>query len=255
MSDVTETKSETLIIPTFREATFGESLDYLLAHLQGPVEILVVDDSDEDGFAKLEADVRERLPRLARGITIAVHRGPRLGKGAAIRMGALAASGDFVYLMDADVPVLPEFIDVFRQKLAEGADIVIGVRDPHRYAGAPLRRVLALGLRALQTLVVFQHATFSDTQCGFKAFDGKVLRSLARLQFTKGGMYDLEYLYAATKRQLRIEQVPVVLRGEVRASRINLLRCVLIDPFEIFWFKGCGLFGYYGRDHAGPSTR
>lgn len=239
------------VIPTFREYAFGDSLDYLLDYLRTHegrrFEILVVDDSDDEGFAQLQAVVDERRRALGSLTTVEVIRGPRRGKGAAVRVGALAARQDFVFLVDADVPVPPRFIAVFLDRLAAGADIVIGERDAGRYAGKPLRHVLARGLLALQTVVVFHGRKFSDTQCGFKAFRADVLRALAKVQATDGGMYDLEYLYAATRRKLRVEHVAVELRGEVRESRINLVRCMVHDPLAIFYFKGRGILGRYER--------
>ena len=61
------------VIPTLREYTFGESLDYLLAnldHLAGhQLELVVVDDSDDDGRTALsttidEAEYRRALQRI-----------------------------------------------------------------------------------------------------------------------------------------------------------------------------------------------
>jgi dolichyl-phosphate beta-glucosyltransferase len=243
--------SVTIVVPTYREQTFGESLDYLLDHLdhapERSVEILVVDDSNPEEHAQLVSAVSARHGRMGPNRRIEVLSGPRLGKGAAVRAGAKAAKGDIIFLIDADIPVLPSFIDLFLEKIESGVDIVIAVRDADRYAGDPVRRVLARGLLALQTVAVFHRRLFADTQCGFKAFRGDVLRELTSLQFTDGGMYDLEYLYAALQRGFRIEQVPVQLRGEVRQSRINLLRCVFVDPLEILYFKGRGVFGYYRR--------
>jgi len=237
------------VIPTLREYAFGESLDYLIAHLGHlaghQLELVVVDDSDDDGRAALSVTIDERRSCLPPRVSIRVLGGPRLGKGAAVRLGALETRGDAVFLMDADIPVIPGYIDVFLEHLAAGADLVIGQRDAGRYAGRPLRQILARGLYALQTICVFHERLFSDTQCGFKAFRGDLLRELASLQSTKGGMYDLEYLYAARRRRLRIDQVPVELRGEVRPTRIKLFRCIAIDPLEIFYFKGRGMLGHY----------
>jgi glycosyltransferase involved in cell wall biosynthesis len=247
--------SVTVLIPTYREHAFGECLDYLLDHLdktpERSVEILVIDDSSPAEHAQLIAAVRdcgERRSRSGPARRIEVMEGPHRGKGAAIRAGAFAAKGSVVFLIDADIPVVPEFIEVFLEKIAAGADVVIGVRDPDRYGGDLVRLALARGLLALQTVAVFHRRMFADTQCGFKAFRADVLRDLAKVQLTEGGMYDLEYLYVAVLRGLRVEQVPVTLRGEVRATRINLLRCVTMDPGEIGYFKLRGMLGYYRRD-------
>jgi dolichyl-phosphate beta-glucosyltransferase len=250
-----ETRTEpsvTVLIPTYREYAFGACLDYLLDHLDKTpdrsVEILVIDDSSSAEHAQLVATVQDRRGRRGPDRRMEVIAGPHLGKGAAVRAGVSAARGRVIFLVDADIPVVPEFIDAFLEKIAAGADVVIGVRDPDRYAGDPVRGALAIGLRALQTVAIFHGPKFTDTQCGFKAFRADVLRAMAEVQLTDGGMYDLEYLYVAVQRGLRVEQVSVKLRGEVRPSRINLLRCILMDPGQIGYFKLRGMLGYYRRN-------
>ena len=64
-------------------------------------------------------------------------------------------------------------------------------------------------------------------------------------QLVDRGMYDLEYLYAATQRKLRIEAVAVEQNPEVRPTRINLLSCLVFDPLDIVRFKVSGAFGRY----------
>jgi hypothetical protein len=97
----------------------------------------------------------------------------------------------------------------------------------------------------IQRTLVFQGGLFEDTQCGFKAFRGPALRAITARQIINGGMYDLEYLYAAIDRKLKFDRVPVPLSGEVRASRINVWRCILFDPFDIIKLKVAGVFGRY----------
>jgi hypothetical protein len=163
-----------------------------------------------------------------------------------VRLGAREATGSIVFVADADLPVPLSFVKEFIDTIHDtGADLVIGERPRDRYANDLLRHVVARALRLIQRVFVFHARLFEDTQCGFKAFRGDALRALADRQIVDGGMYDLEYLYAAMDQKRRVERVPVSLRGEVRPSRINVLRCVLFDPIDIVRFKVAGARGRY----------
>jgi glycosyltransferase involved in cell wall biosynthesis len=240
------------IIPTFREAAFGKSLDELVEFLLtiGPraMEILVVDDSDAAMQEALRATIEQRALRLPTWITARLIAGPRRGKGAAVRLAAQRSRGDIVFVVDADLPVplryIAEFVDAIETTHAE---VVVGERPRDRYAGDALRRFVAGSLRLIQQGLVFHGAAFEDTQCGFKAFRGNTLRSLVDKQIVDGGMYDLEYLYAATLRNLDVRRIDVAINAESRPSRINVWRCILYDPMDIVRFKVAGSLGRYGK--------
>src|SRR5258708_34914235 len=89
-------------------------------------EIIVVDDGSTDSTATAYAGAVESLPRtqlqyrfleLAHG-----------GKGAAVRSGVAAASGDPIVFLDTDLTIPVETIDAFMASLADGADIVVASR-------------------------------------------------------------------------------------------------------------------------------
>jgi dolichyl-phosphate beta-glucosyltransferase len=100
----------------------------------------------------------------------------------------------------------------------------------------------------MQRYFVFQEDAFLDTQCGFKAFRGDVIRSLARRQIIDGGMYDIEYLYVVTRERLKVARVPVDQRPEIRPSKINAWRCLWTDPRDLARVKLRGVTGGYRRD-------
>ena len=235
---------------TFREITFGESLDLLLAFFAErpprPIEILVVDDSERALQDALRETLRQRAGAPPSWITTRLIAGPRRGKGAAVRVGARSAVGETVFLIDADLPVPLVHIDEFLETLARtGADVVVAERPRDRYADNVVRRFFAGSLRRIQQTLVFHGPAFEDTQCGFKAFRGDVLESLVDQQLVDGGMYDLEYLYAATLRHLNVQRVKVGISPEMRPSRIKLWRCLVQDPFDIVRFKVAGSLGRY----------
>src|SRR6185436_5004734 len=162
--------------------------------------------------------------------------GERRGKGAAIRRGMLDARGDVVLCLDADVDAKRlELIPTFFERIASGgADAVIAERTRRgEYDRGFVRAFFSIGLLVAQRAIVFQSARFFDTQCGMKAWRGDVAKTLASRQVIDGGMYDVEYLYQAVLRGLRVETVPIEPMAETRASRINLLRCLVNDPMAL----------------------
>lgn len=233
-----------VVVATFNEPQLAPWLDRLAA-VVAPLgaEILIVDDSD--------AAAHGRLHELApAGVETRVIAGRHRGKGAAIREGMAVGRGEVVLCLDADVDakrleLIPQFFD---RIVTGGADAVIAERTRRgEYDRGFVRAFLSIGLLVAQRVVVFQSARFFDTQCGFKAWRRDVARELAARQVIDGGMYDIEYLYQAVLRGLRVETIPIEPMLEIRASRINLLRCLINDPRDLVRVKLRGMFGKYTR--------
>lgn len=249
-----------LVIPTLNEPHLGASLDVLAGQLakidHGCFEILVVDDSQDEERRDVARQIDERA-NLAPKVQIRLVSGDRRGKGHAVRKGALRSRGDTVIVMDADLPVSLNHVDEFLERLEQGdCDIVVGERPAARNAGKPLRRFLSSALLVIQRSVILQKSEFSDTQCGFKAFRGDVLRSIAARQTIDGGMYDIEYLYMAVLDGRRVVCSPVTTTPSARPSKIHLWTCMYTDPFALFRIKATGLLGGYRPENGvGPGIR
>src|SRR5438046_7505938 len=84
-------------------------------------EIIVVDDCSQDGTQTL---LRERLSSMVDRI---IYHPVNQGKGAALRSGFAAATGDFILVQDADLEYSPQDYPVLLQPLMSGkADVVLG---------------------------------------------------------------------------------------------------------------------------------
>jgi len=242
-----EGRLASIIIPTLNE-TLTEPLSKLGAHLDRVegwrFEVLIVDDSRDEHRARMREELFALPPRPR--MTTQFIEGPRTGKGGAVRRGVENAAGSIIFLVDCDLPVPLEELDVFIELIdSGGADAVIAERPAIAGARRPLRIILTVGLLMIQRAVVFQSSRFSDTQCGFKAFRGELLRPIASRQIVDGGMFDLEYLYAAVKRGAKIVTVAVEPNAETRESRVNLLGCLRRDPIDVLRVKVRGLTGGY----------
>ncbi|MGH7440274.1 MAG: glycosyltransferase [Polyangiaceae bacterium] len=246
-----------LVVPTLNEPHLGASFDVLADQLakidDGRFEILVVDDSQDEERKEVARQIDERA-YLAPKIQIRLVNGERRGKGHAVRKGALRSRGDTVIVMDADLPVSLCHVAEFLERLEQGdCDIVVGERPAARNAGQPLRRFLSTALLVMQRSIILRKSEFSDTQCGFKAFRGPVLRSIAARQTIDGGMYDIEYLYMALLDGCRVVRSPVTTTPSARPSKIRLWTCMYTDPFALFRIKATGALGRY-RSEIGVGT-
>jgi dolichyl-phosphate beta-glucosyltransferase len=228
-----------IVVPTFHEDGLAASLDALADHLrsipQYQFEILVVDDSGAAHKSAIDSWIRERARD---GVAARRIDGKRRGKGDAVRVGALAANGELVLTMDADLPVPLSHVEEFVELLDRGGyDLVVAERPMTRNTSEPIRYVLSRALFVAQWMVVFGERRFDDTQCGFKGFRAALLRELASRQVIRGGMYDIEYLSAAVRRGAKVARVPVEPNPEVRRSKIRVLRAIVDDPIAIARIK------------------
>ena len=197
-------------------------------------EVIVVDDGSTDGTRALARRVAEQIELP---ITLLCHEKNR-GKGAAIRTGVLASTGDPVLLSDTDLSTpLTEWV-----KLAERLPthpVAIGSRALDeglvRKKQKLYRRVAGkLGNRLVRLIAV---PGIKDTQCGFKLFQGDLARSLFGEARIDRFAYDMEILYLARRRGISIAEVPVLWFNspESKVSLVRDLPQTLWDLLRIRW--------------------
>jgi dolichyl-phosphate beta-glucosyltransferase len=178
-------------------------------------EIIVADDGSTDGTAdSVTESERTRVLRLPHG-----------GKGAAVRAGMAATTGEIVGFTDADLPYgldpLPLAMSYIRDRRYHA---VIGDRTlpGSSYETTGLLRT------ALSEFASFSFRTFVtggiyDTQCGFKFFRGDVGREVFRLSRIRGFAIDVEVIYLLLKYRLDIKRIPVRLERN-EASSVRVIR-------------------------------
>lgn len=211
-----------VVIPAYNEAgRLPATLDQIVAYLQQTPwhwTVRVVDDGSSDETARVVERYRERDARVT------VQREPHGGKGAAVKAGLLAAGGDYRFICDADLSMPIRELARFLPPLLTGADVAIGTREGAgaRRVGEPTRRHL-VG-RAFNYLVQrLLLPGLNDTQCGFKMFTAAAVERIFHDVTVDGWSFDIEALYLARRRGLRIVEVPI--EWHYRAeSRLNVLR-------------------------------
>jgi len=166
-----------VIIPCYNELdTIDQIIDAVRASPYADKEIIVVDDRSTDGTReKLKTQI-EPAGRVHKIIYHDVNR----GKGAALRTGGQAATGDIVIIQDADLEYDPnEYPRLVAPILAGKADVVYG----SRFAGGDARRVLYFWHRignGVLTLTsnMFTNINLTDMETCYKVFRREIIQSI-----------------------------------------------------------------------------
>jgi len=216
--------SLSIVIPAFNEQhrlpkTVLETISWCRSNVPG-YEILVVDDGSRDDtleVARLMAESDSNVRVLAC---------PHYGKGAAVRMGMLNASGRCALFMDADGATPLSEIRKLSSKIEEGYAGAIGSRvvvDPEETCVETSlhRKVIGRIFANLVNLVAVKG--YRDTQCGFKMFRRDAARELFLRQRLNGFAFDVELLHIAERLSLRVAEVPVNWVNQ-QESKVDLLR-------------------------------
>jgi dolichol-phosphate mannosyltransferase len=140
-----------LIIPVLNEAAVLPALlarlDSLMTALDGPAEVVFVDDGSTDDTAAVLRDRERRDPRYR-----LVQLSRNFGHQAAITAGMNVSRGDAVIVMDADLQDPPELVLDLVAKWREGFQVVYAQRTARNDEGAFKRwtaHLFYLGLRRL----------------------------------------------------------------------------------------------------------
>ena len=169
-----------VIIPVFNEVTtVGEVLHRVgtvpLPQAITATEIIAVNDCSTDGTAECLSRLQPCYPQLK-----VVHHAKNMGKGAALRTGIAAASGDLLLFQDADLEYDPaDYAQLLSPLLTGKADVVYG----SRFLTTAEHRVLYFWHRvgnAVLTLLcnAVADVNLTDMETGYKAFRREVLQAL-----------------------------------------------------------------------------
>lgn len=163
---------------------------------------IVVDDGSSDHTALIARNA---------GAVVVVH-ASNMGYDAALESGlfrSIELGFEYAITMDGDGQHMPETLELFKQKLTEGADLVVGVRDKHqRFA----ETIFALVGRYLWGV--------EDPLCGMKGYRLKLLSKVGH--FDSYQSIGTEFTLHAARAGYRIEQVPVTTRDRRGTSRFGV---------------------------------
>jgi len=224
------------------EKRLPRTLEQTAAFLQAQpysAEIIVVENGSTDRTLAVAEEHAARFPMLR-----VIYEEQR-GKGRAVRRGMLAARGKYRFFCDVDLSMPITEINRFFPPQLEGAEIVIASREAPgsvRYNEPAYRHTTGRVFNwMVKTLAL---PGIEDSQCGFKCFSASAAEALFPLQTIMGWSFDVELLYAARRRGLRIVEldIPWYFNPD---SKIHVLR----DSWRMFWdllsIRWNGLRGRY----------
>ncbi len=171
-----------------------------------PKEIILVDDCSKDG-------TREILQAIPAADDLKILYQPfNQGKGAALRAGFQAVSGEIVVIQDADLEYDPAEYPVLIQPILEGkADVVYG----SRFLGGPHRVLFfwhSVGNKLLTTLSnMMTDLNLSDMETCYKVFRAEILKRIT-LKENRFGI-EPEFTAKVAKLRCRVYEVPISYAG------------------------------------------
>lgn len=195
-----------VVMPVYNEAgTLTEIVDQVL-NTSIPTELVIVDDGSTDG----SRDIMQQWENHSI-IRVILHEHNQ-GKGAAVRTGLKAATGDVIVIQDADLEYDPRDYPKLLQPIEEGrADVVFG----SRFIGGPARKVYfwhRVGNLLLTLLTnILYNIDLTDMETCYKCFRAEIVKEMP----LRSRRFDFEPEITAkiAKRGYRIYEVPIAYYG------------------------------------------
>jgi glycosyltransferase involved in cell wall biosynthesis len=194
-----------VVMPVFNERdTIDEIIQRVLA-VNMRIELIVVDDMSTDGTTEI-------LERLQKERGFILLRQPRnSGKGAALRRGFAAVTGDLVIIQDADLEYSPEEYPQLTELICAGrADVVFGSRFLGRHRVFLMTHYLGNVLLTFIANVLY-NTMLSDMETCYKVMRTDVLRSMELK--SNGFGIEPEITAKVFKRRYRVYEVPISYDG------------------------------------------
>ena len=211
-----------VVLPTYDER---ENLPLILERLRAAapeVDVLVADDNSPDGTGQLADELAAADSHIH-----VLHRPGKAGLGAAYLDGfgwGLRHDYDVIVEMDADGSHPPERLPVMLERVAAGADLVIGsrwVRGGKVMDWPKSREVLSRGGNTYVRLAL--GISVHDATAGYRAFRRTTLEKIQLGEVSSQGYcFQVDLTWRTVRAGLRIEEVPITfVERQLGASKMS----------------------------------
>ena len=219
-----------VIIPIFNQA---RKITYSLEKIRKAVELafsnyelIVVNDGSTDNTLTTLKDIAMTNEHVR-----VISYTPNRGKGYAVRQGVLHSQGDAVILLDGDLDISPDLIKDYVERLSTSDLVIASKKHPESSVCIPTSR--AFLSRAFNLLIkVSIGIAQTDTQVGFKAGKGDMMRTIFRNISVNRYAFDVEFLAIASILHLKVQEMPVIMKIDRRFKMKEVLR-MFIDLIRI----------------------
>ena len=202
-----------IVIPAYNEEKTLQTVVKTVQAVRLPIakELVLVDDASTD-------NTRQIMEQLPDSNIIKVFHEKNQGKGAALRSGFAAATGDIILIQDADLEYDPEEYPKLLQPILAGkADVVYG----SRFVGSEAHRVLyfwhMVGNRLLTLLSnMCTNLNLTDMETCYKVFRREVIQNIT-IQEDRFG-FEPEITAKVAKSGCRIYEVGISYSGRTYAE-------------------------------------
>jgi len=193
-----------IIIPVFNEEkTLSEILEKVLS-LNLNKEVVIIDDFSTDG-------TREKIEKISNKNIKIIYQKNNQGKGAAIREGIKAATGDYIVIQDADLEYDPQEIHKLILSVEKGeAEVVYGSRFAGRHKFHSLAHYWGNKFLTLLTNILYG-VGLTDMETCYKLVPAKLMKSLK----LRANRFDFEPEITAKilKKGYKVKEVPISYEG------------------------------------------
>jgi glycosyltransferase involved in cell wall biosynthesis len=194
-----------IVVPVYNEKQTVTEILQRIEKTPHEKEIIVIDDYSTDGTRDVlrELDASRRIP----SVRVLYHE-VNQGKGAALRTGIAATTGDIVIVQDADLEYDPSEYGVLIQPIQAGlADVVYGSRflsGPHRVLF--FWHSMGNGLLTLLSNM-FTDLNLTDMETGYKAFRREIFSKIT-IEENRFG-FEPEITAKVARLRCKLYEVPI----------------------------------------------
>ena len=194
-----------VVMPVYNERQTIEQIIRRVLAVPMRIQLIVVDDVSTDGTSEI-------LQRLQQELGFTLLKQPRNGgKGAALRRGFAAVSGDMMIIQDADLEYHPEEYPLLTGLITSGrADVVYGSRFLGTHRVFLLTHYLGNRLLTFITNVLY-NTMLTDMETCYKVMRTEVLRSMELK--SNGFGIEPEITAKVFKRGYKVYEVPISYDG------------------------------------------